>query len=1278
MLNMQPSRRRASFPSCLDPRKWLAAVLAAGALLGSCGAASGVQVTPFCTVPIPPTSPPQPPEPSYCTPCTCTGSPCYVASGSFQFSSTDLSIPTAGLPLEVTRSYRSAIFIDGPMGYGWTPSFLSKILLTLYLYAPPSTYTRLAYLLMPDGTRLTFGANSDGTFSPPTGRYDSLVQNTDGTWELTLQRSRTRYRYGTDGTLSAAVDEFGNTLTFNYDGAGRLQRIADTSGTGRYVDVFWGADGRVSAVRDHSGRQVQYSYNGQGALTSVVDPASRTTFYAYTTGRYAPLLTQVSDPWTRAVTTVSYDNGDRARTYTDRGETYTFTYNVIVQVGPPLIVATRKQDSAGQRFDYTFAMNALITDRPTSLGGVAVHTDYYSDGSVQQVTDQVGVKTYYTYNTQGSVTSVTRDYQGSQAVRFDYTYDTNFPEKVASITPRDPATGLVNPDWQAWRYDYYPPGSPAPGALFHVYRVQNDGATLDTLTTYEYNAKGQVTKVTRPLGGATDYGYDSLGNLATVTAPANNDAGTRPVATYGYDAVGRVTSVTDPLGHAAAYTYDGLDRVLTVVLPPPSSGSTLNFTTTYGYDSYDTLTGLVFTSVTDPNGQVTRQGYDQFGRLVRAIDAMGNLTRYAYTRDMLASITDANGNVTSYGYDVAKRLASTTFPDGAVETYTYFYDNLLHLKTDRRNQQQEYRYDSLKRLQVRFAPGGFSATYTYQGQKLTQVSTALPTETVLFAYDSSYRLASDTQGSRGTLNYQYDAEDRVANYMVQGGPTATYSHYPDGSLKTIVWSPVSGQFQYAYTLAGQYQAVTFPNGQARNYSYDDQGRLLQLANLAPGGGNLATYAYGYDLNYTTGAYNRLGQRVSMTATVPSQGLNNHVTTYEYDPMYQLTKATYPNVAPFNGEVASWTYDSIGNRLTNTVNGSTQSYTYQKIGANPTNWQRLLSDGSNSYTYDANGNTATKTGLTFGWNYDDRMTSISGTTTASYAYDYEGRRRQKTVGASTSNYFYSGLNLIQESGAPPSDYLFGPGIDEPLAMSRSGQIYYYSVDSLGSGAIVTNASGAAQDTYLFDAWGQTRSQTGSLANPFNYTGREQGEAGTLFYRARYYSPGIGRFLSEDPARRGPSVYSYVGASPASFTDPAGLTKAQVCCRPLGGFSLSFDSFDHHCFIRVITDNGVPITYSLFPDPGSFPNGTGCPHINDPRDQNATGNLDCATTECVDPRCISEATQKYPCGGAYRARTGPNSNTFASHVAKTCNLATPLFANPTTAPGWGAPPPTGPAK
>src|SRR5262249_23978035 len=163
------------------------------------------------------------------------------------------------------------------------------------------------------------------------------------------------------------------------------------------------------------------------------------------------------------------------------------------------------------------------------------------------------------------------------------------------------------------------------------------------------------------------------------------------------------------------------------------------------------------------------------------------------------------------------------------EQYDYWADGLLKLKTDRKNQTITFNYDHHKRLQSKVYPVG-SVTYAYTGQKLTTVmdSSLSPTETHTFGYDTSYRVQSETQASRGTITRTYNSDDTVATMTVQGGPTTTSGYYPDGSLNTISWSPVAGQFKYYYRLNGQYSSIAFPNGQMRSFSYDDQDRLTQL------------------------------------------------------------------------------------------------------------------------------------------------------------------------------------------------------------------------------------------------------------------------------------------------------------------------------------------------------------------------------------------------------------------------------------------------------------------
>ncbi len=252
---------------------------------------------------------------------------------------------------------------------------------------------------------------------------------------------------------------------------------------------------------------------------------------------------------------------------------------------------------------------------------------------------------------------------------------------------------------------------------------------------------------------------------------------------------------------------------------------------------------------------------------------------------------------------------------------------------------------------------------------------------------------------------------------------------------------------------------------------------------------------------------------------------------------------YPSGSPFNGEQHSWTYDAIGNRLTSTVNGVTQSYAYQKLGSNPSNWQRLASDGTSSYTYDSNGNTTTRGSDSFGWNFDNRISTTAGSSNSSYVYDYLGRRSSKTVNAVSTNYLYNGLNIVAEVSGGVSTYnLVGPGVDDLMVTSRAGSLAYHSVDGLGSVAASTDLAGVIENSYTYDAWGVRRSSSETFPQAFGYTGREKADSSDQwFYRARVLAPSVGRFLSEDPKRfsAGINFYSYVSSRPIQYTDPLGF-------------------------------------------------------------------------------------------------------------------------------------------
>jgi len=143
--------------------------------------------------------------------------------------------------------------------------------------------------------------------------------------------------------------------------------------------------------------------------------------------------------------------------------------------------------------------------------------------------------------------------------------------------------------------------------------------------------------------------------------------------------------------------------------------------------------------------------------------------------------------------------------------------------------------------------------------------------------------------------------------------------------------------------------------------------------------------------------------------------------------------------------------------------------------------------------------------------------------------------------------YDGANLIEETdsgGSEMARYVFGSGIDEPLAASRGASTKFYQADGLGSITSLSTTAGVVGDSFVYDSYGNVTSSTGSFAQPFRFTGREWDvETGLYYYRARYYEPTTGQFLSEDPNKMGVglSLYSYVGNSPISYDDPLGLAR-----------------------------------------------------------------------------------------------------------------------------------------
>ena len=265
----------------------------------------------------------------------------------------------------------------------------------------------------------------------------------------------------------------------------------------------------------------------------------------------------------------------------------------------------------------------------------------------------------------------------------------------------------------------------------------------------------------------------------------------------------------------------------------------------------------------------------------------------------------------------------------------------------------------------------------------------------------------------------------------------------------------------------------------------------------------------------------------------TNGSGNHA--YAYDPLNRLTAAT--NSAQPNENYA---YDVVGNR---TASHLSASYNYQPFN-------KLTSTATASYSYDNNGNLVHKTDALgtrdFYYDEENRLTQVTlpGGSAVNYKYDALGRRIQRTTSAGANErYIYDGQDALLDLNADWSvaaTYLNGPGIDNHLRQtSATTGVSYFLTDHLGSTAGLTDASGTLVEQASYDSFGNS---AGSARTRYGYTGRERDpDTGLLYYRARFYDPQIGRFISEDPIGfdGGANWYAYVSNDPVNLIDPSGL-------------------------------------------------------------------------------------------------------------------------------------------
>ena len=798
----------------------------------------------------------------------------------------------------------------GRNGYARTLSYNGSKQLTSVTdsFGRSLTFTYLSGLLQtvttPDGLTLSYSYTSSGLNAGVLDRLASVTYSTSPQTSQTYLYENTSLLF----SLTGITDEDGNRYaTWAYDG------------TGRAVSNFMGT----------AANQTTVAYDDTTGNRTITNALGESNVYKFTTLQGIPKLTEI----------------DRQATSTTAAATELFTYDANGYVAS-------QTDWNGNQTTFVNDVHGQPTTTVEAVGTMQTRTTavtYLSGFHLPSQVVRPGITTSFTYDGSGNLLTKTMTDTTTSSVP----YSTNGQNRVSTFTYGNyglPATAkTARSDVNGTTTYAYSQGAltKITNALSQSVNITNTAGgrpvtVVDAngvTTTLGYDPRQRLTsRAVATAAGTltTSFGYDAAGNLLSTTLPDGSSL------TNTYDTAHRLTKVTDSLGNYTSYTLDGFgDRTQTSVY---TSAGTLTWQGTGTFDAlgrelvHTAGAGQTTTKTYDSNGNVltvadglnhtTTNTYDALNRLSTSTDANGGVTTPVYdTNDRVVSVTDANDNATTYVRDGFGDVLQQSSPDSGVSIFHYDSDANLTSKTDALSIVTNQTFDALDRPLTTTYPAhtAENVAYTYDQTgtgfsfgvgRLTSVTDASGSEARAYDERGNLQIDKHVNGSTTlTSAYTYDGASRIASMAYPDGTLVTYQHDAAGyvsaaTAKLPSASSATPLASISHQPFGPISGVSYGNGVAETWTFDQAYRPTSILD-ALSGANLQSLTYVYD------NANNVSSITDAVNTANSQ-------TFTYDVINRLTKA----VSGTGGYgTQSWTYDKVGNRLTQVQGTTTTTYGY---------------------------------------------------------------------------------------------------------------------------------------------------------------------------------------------------------------------------------------------------------------------------------------------------------------------------------------------------------------